>query len=267
MPVDPDVRERPRTCSATSRRAGARARRRPASRRCGGCARTRGPGLPRPTTSRSSDEAVAPAPGRRIGRLALGIALVGGALRRRGFGAFGQSRPRRHSRPPARPPRPRRLLGLGLLDARRLRDAREHGLLGVVEQRDARGRSISARRSESPMCIARDVDLDVLGDLERRASTLTSFTTCERTPPTLSRPARRRARPDRGLDRLVEADFLKVDVRDLPAHLVALVVLEDRRVRWPPSTTTSSTACARPRRQRRAEVALADRDRDGSERP
>ena len=35
---------------------------------------------------------------------------------------------------------------------------------------------------------------------------------------------------DRGLDRLVEPDLLEVDVRDRAADLVALVVLEDRRV-------------------------------------
>ena len=68
---------------------------------------------------------------------------------------------------------------------------------------------------------------------------------------------------DRGLDRLVEADLLEVDVRDLAAHLVALVLLEDRRVSRA-AVDLDVEHGVRPgrARERRPQVALGDRDRD-----
>ena len=68
---------------------------------------------------------------------------------------------------------------------------------------------------------------------------------------------------DGGLDRLVEPDLLEVDVRDRAANLVALEVLEDRRVLGAPvdRDVEHDVRPGRPR-QRGAEVTLPDRNRD-----
>ena len=66
-----------------------------------------------------------------------------------------------------------------------------------------------------------------------------------------------------GVDRLVEADFLQVDVRDGAAHLVELVLLEHRRVGVPAVDDDVEHGVQAARAgQRRAQVALGDRDRD-----
>ena len=97
------------------------------------------------------------------------------------------------------------------------------------------------------------------------ASTLTSFVTCVEDAALLDadRLADERDR-DRGLDRLVEPHLLEVDVRDRAAHLVALVVLEDRRVRASRRRSRRRARRAMPAggRQRGPQLALADRDRD-----
>ena len=73
---------------------------------------------------------------------------------------------------------------------------------------------------------------------------------------------------DGGLDRLVEPDLLEVDVRDRAAHLVALVVLEDRRVLAAAVDGDVQHDVAAGRSgQRGAQLALADGDRDGLVRP
>ena len=68
---------------------------------------------------------------------------------------------------------------------------------------------------------------------------------------------------DGGLDRLVEPDFLQVDVDDRAADLVALEVLEDRRVRRAAvDLHVEHGVRAGARAERGAKLALADRDRD-----
>jgi hypothetical protein len=67
------------------------------------------------------------------------------------------------------------------------------------------------------------------------------------------------------VDRLVEADFLQVDVRDGATDLVELVLLEHRRVRGSTfDDDVEHRVQAARAGQRRAQVALGDRDRDGS---
>src|SRR5260221_8887665 len=68
---------------------------------------------------------------------------------------------------------------------------------------------------------------------------------------------------DRRLDHLVEADFLEVDMRDVAANLVALVLLEDRRVLAAAvDRDVEHGMAAGLGRQRCAEITLADRDRN-----
>ena len=69
----------------------------------------------------------------------------------------------------------------------------------------------------------------------------------------------------RGVDRLVEAHFLQVDVGDQAAHRILLVVLEHRGMRLP-AVDDDVEHGVQPalRGQRGAEIALGDRDRHGS---
>ena len=109
--VDPRLGEPPVELRLERRRrADARARRRPSSRRCGGRARARGPGLPRPATSRSSVEADL-APTKEAHELLLGLGALAGVgrrlrLPRRRLPRPRRPRPRRPRLP--RPPRARR---------------------------------------------------------------------------------------------------------------------------------------------------------------
>ena len=79
---------------------------------------------------------------------------------------------------------------------------------------------------------SRDVDLELLRDLERQRLDVDLVRDLGEDAALLDADRLADERDhDGGLDRLVEADLLEVDVRDRAAHLVALVVLEDRRVR------------------------------------
>ena len=127
------------------------------------------------------------------------------------------------------------------------------------------GAAISERRIESPMPQRRDVDLDVLRHLERQRLDVDLVRHLGEHAALLDagRLADERDH-DGGLDRLVEPDLLEVDVRDRAAHLVALVVLEDRRVLAAAVDGDVEHDVAAGRgRQRGAQLALADRDRDG----
>ena len=152
-------------------------------------------------------------------------------------------------------PRPRRLLALGALlalDARARSSARSDAVTLASTVSSGSSSSVTpcghrdlAEGGASRRCRARRRrPRGAAGTSSGSASTLISFVTCERTPPSLTpdRLADERDRDGR-LDRLVEADLLQVDVRDRAAHLVALVVLEDRRVLRAPVDATSSTAC------------------------
>ena len=123
------------------------------ARRCGGCARTRGPDCrgPRPAGRASRrtrpDGRAAPSPRSALARRGFGVPglALGFLLALRSLLALGAPRPPRAPRP--RPPRAR-------LDERgRHGHGREHGLLGVVEERDASGpggrRAAACRRSPS----------------------------------------------------------------------------------------------------------------------
>ncbi len=229
MPVDPHLGELARrTFRARSRRAGARAHRRPSSRRCGGSARTRDPGCRdrrragratrrvRPV-SRAGASGLTPRSRSRRRRLVGGLAVG-----RLGAGSA-SSAPSPPSAPSAAssraPPRASEL------------DARDHGLVGIVEQRDAVRHFSSESRSVSPISSSETSSLEMLRNLERQRLDVTSFVTWLRTPPSLHADRLADERDgDSRLDRLVEPDFLQVDVRDRPANLVALEVLEDRRM-------------------------------------
>ena len=77
--------------------------------------------------------------------------------------------------------------GLGLLLGRRLRDGREHGLLGIVEQRDALGsRRQAERRRVSPICSSETSNSRCSGTSIGSASTFTSFVTWVSTPPSFT---------------------------------------------------------------------------------
>ena len=66
-----------------------------------------------------------------------------------------------------------------------------------------------------------------------------------------------------GVDRLVEPDLLQVDVRDVAAHLVRLELLEHRRVSLAAFDDNVEHGIeAAPGRQRGAQLALRNRDRD-----
>ena len=126
------------------------------------------------------------------------------------------------------------------------------------------GTATSESRSVSPIPSAGDVGLEVLRDLERERLDvdLVRDLVEDAALAHADRVADERDH-DRGLDRLVEPDFLKVDVRDVAANLVALEVLEDRRVSGA-AVDRDVEHGVRPgrARQRRPQVALADRDRD-----
>ena len=70
---------------------------------------------------------------------------------------------------------------------------------------------------------------------------------------------------DGRVDRLVEADFVQVDVRDMTAELVHLVVLEDRRVRAALAVDLDVEDGVQPTcaGQRTTQFALLDADRMG----
>ena len=207
-----------------------RPRRPPRSRRCGACGRSGRPGCPaRRPASR---------PCRRH-RLA--------ERRRRRLRSPRPPRSRRH---PRRRPRPRALvLGLGLallalladqlgllLDLFRLLDLGGHDdrghdrLLGIVEEHDALGRGdlgeVHGRRDLHPGDVDRDVvgngggqrlDVELVRDLLHHAALLDAGSLLG----ALDVDRHRR------LDLLVEAHLEQVDVHDLAADRVKLLVLDD----------------------------------------
>ena len=172
------------------------------------------------------------------------------------------------SAPRPRPPRGELLLGgLGLDDAGRRGD-RGDDRLGIVEQRDALRRGEVARCGACRRSPCRETSRSrCSGTSSGSASTLTSRSGCESTPPSrtpgASSPPMQLHR-DRGVDRLVEPDLLQVDVRDAAAHLVDLVLLEDRRVRLARAVDLDVEDRVEARRagERAAQLALRDGDRD-----
>ena len=116
----------------------------------------------------------------------------------------------------------------------------------------------------SPICISETSASRCSGTSIGSASTLTSLVTCVSTPPSFTPPASPWSVHGHGrVDRLVEPDFLQVDMRDVAANLVLLVLLEHRGVRLPAfDDDVEHGVQAAPRGERRAQVALGDRDRD-----
>src|SRR3954469_22211377 len=151
-----------------------------------------------------------------------------------------------------------------LLDARRQADAREHGLFRVVEV----GHALERREVDETQRIAdghaADIEIDVLRHFhrERLHADLTlnlrkdaAFLRAGRLADQLNRDGR--------LDGLVEADFLEIDVRDVAANRILLVVLEDRRVRrlLPLEHHVQDGVQPALPRQNTTEVALRNADR------
>jgi hypothetical protein len=130
-------------------------------------------------------------------------------------------------------------LGLGALElllrrdlARRGGDRRDHGLR-IVEERGALGHDDVGDPQRPVQLELRDVEIDVLRHLERQrldvelAQRLREHAALAHTRRVL---APGQLDGDRRMNRLVEPDLLQVDVHHVPAHLVQLVVLEDRGV-------------------------------------
>ena len=161
----------------------------------------RRPGLPRPTTSRSSVEADSPRrkAARATPRLRDGVSGLGGGGRLcRGLGGD-------------------RLVCclLGLGETARARAVRDHGVGGIVEERDA----VDLCDVLEPELVTElepaDVDLDVLGD--RRRQGLDVELAGDLLHDAADLGARRLAdelHDDCRLDRLVEPYLVEVDVRD-----------------------------------------------------
>ena len=220
------------------------------------------PGLPSPTTSRSSDD---PSP-----------------RGQRRTDATPRSRPRRRPlRPPApaprplprasrprrprpRPPRPRpppaRSSRVGAVrvattvsGSSSSVDAGRRGHVGDAER--VAGRHL------------RDVEHDVLGNLQRQRL---DAHLAQRLREHAALPDARRfvgadeAHADRGVDRPVEPHLLQVDVDDPAAQLVDLVVLEDRGVALARAVDldVENRVQAGLAGQRAPQLALLDRDRD-----
>ena len=121
-------------------------------------------------------------------------------------------------------------------------------------------------RSESPIPRAGDVRFEVLGDLHRQRLDV-QLVRHLRQDATFLHPDRLAVQVEghRGVDRLVEAHFLQVDVSDQPAHRILLVVLEHGRVLLS-AVDDHVEHGVEPalRGQRGAEIAVGDRDRHGS---
>src|SRR5580765_684552 len=123
-------------------------------------------------------------------------------------------------------------LGLRLDFARRQADTRQHGLLGIVEVRDALHRPEVGESKSVADRHAADIEVDVLRDLHGQGLDVDLALHLREHAALLH--AHRLADELHGharLDRLVEAHFLQVDVRDVAADRILLVVLENRGVR------------------------------------
>ena len=122
----------------------------------------------------------------------------------------------------------------------------------------------------SPIAMPADVELEVLGDLHRQRLDVDLARDLRERAALAARPAvsADELRRSRSRDRLVETDLLEVDVRQLPAERILLVVLEDRRMRRLLAVeTTSRIACIPPSLvERAAKLALGDR-RSNAARP
>ena len=183
-----------------------------------------------------------------------------------------QPRPR-GSRP--RPPRPRGLLALGQLLALlglgldlddRGGDGGDHGLVRVVEEHDA----LERRQIFEPERVAHlepaDVGLDRLRDLHRQRLDVERRRGLVEDAALLD--SGRVLGPvqvdvDGRLDRDVEPHFLQVDVADVAANRIALVLLQDRRMLGGLALEHDVEHGVQAGRagQRSAEIALADDER------
>src|SRR5262249_12016430 len=123
-------------------------------------------------------------------------------------------------------------LRLRLLDAGREPHGCEDGLLRVVQVGHTLQRSEVDEAQRVADRHSRDVQVDVLGDLHRQRFDI-DLTLHLRETAALLRTDRLADQldGDARLDRLVEPHLLQVDMRDVPADRVLLIVLEDRRVR------------------------------------
>ena len=206
--------------------------------------------------------AFAPSPGQAHGGLLLGV----GARRRR--------LPRQRARPSRRPPR--RLRPLRPPRAPRRSSSRASWTLAMTTSSGSSrsltpsGTSTCERRRASPTPSSETSASRCCGTSSGSASIATSVVTCVRIPPSrtpIGSPTS--VTCDRRLDRLVEPDFLQVDVDDRPAHLVALEFLEDRRVRGAAVDldVEHGVRAGGGRRARRATRARRSRSRPARERP
>ena len=158
------------------------------------------------------------------------------------------------------------LLGLGLDLDDRCGDVRDHGLVRIVEEDDAFDR----RQILEPERVAdlhpADVGLDRLGDLHRQRLDVDRRRWLREHAALLDAGRVLGAVEmdvDGRLDRDVESHFLQVDVADVAADRVALVLLEDRRLRRRLAVDDDVEHRVQARRagQRRAQLALVDGER------
>ena len=156
------------------------------------------------------------------------------------------------------------LFGLRLDEPRRHRHRREHRLLGVVQELDA----LLHRQVDQAQRVADrhpgDVELEVLGNLHRqRLDRDLAVDLGEHAALGHADRLADQLDHDAGLNRLVEADLLQVDVDDPALDRVLLVLLENRRVGrlLALERDVEDRVQALAARQHAAQLALGDADR------
>ena len=209
--------------------------------------------------------AFAPSPGQAHGELLLGFGLVAAAASAAALGlAASASAPSAASSAPSSAsstalPRGRAGRSRCTVSSGSSRSVTPSGTSSLREPQRVADRRAPRRRPRAALrnLERQRLDVDLVRDLRQDAALAHA-----------DRVADERDR-DRRLDRLVEPDLLEVDVRDRAAHLVALVVLEDRRVgRAAVDRRRRARRATRPRvvsaaRRSRSPIAIAT----GSERP
>ena len=218
--------------------------RRPRSRCCGACGRSGRPGCPgRPPASRPGRRpsgrggrgslGVLVLPGARSLALALALGALLGLLAL--LGARSARRPRRSARSPPRSPAPRPRSGTtSVAMTVSSGSSRKVTPLGAGTSDSGSVAAISMLETSTTIWSGMSVG---------SASMLSSRVTCSSTPPSFtpgdSSPPSSCTR-DRGLDLLVEADLEQVDVHELVADRMELLVLDDHRAGLPPTSMSIS---------------------------
>ena len=140
----------------------------------------------------------------------------------------------------------------------------DHRLVRIVEERDALGRRDVLEAKDVADVHGGDVDVDVLGNLHRESLDL-ELARDERDDAARLGADRfaDEVNDDRCLDRLIEPHLAEVDVGDLPAHGILLILGQDRRMHGRLTLEHDVEDRVQPRRpgHRGPQILLRDRDR------